>query len=474
MTMTTAQPQPSQEGEQVRLLLAELAGQGICLELDGENLRPRGGKLPPGMRQRLVERKAEILAYLHHQPSSRNGQTLPRRRFLRPAPGADASPAEWAAYYVCNGFSVVHVKRGKKGPDYTGWQKNPIKDERRAVQHWTRHPADSIGVVLGASGLCSLDVDDIDRARPALGAVGIALDALLDDPAIPRIEGNPQKARLLFLAPTGEMLPPRKLTLTGKNGQPVMIFELRAGLVQDLLPPSWHPSGKPYRWLRAPWDIEEIPEPPATLLNLWRRWEELQPRMLAAIDPDAGQRQAEQAACEYRAHQGQGETGWDEVRRQIRERRPLAEQLARMDAQERGRGKYSCILHPPDLNPSFWLHGDLWICAHGGAPVGFTSSKTGYSVGDVVDLYQFSKGLDSPGKATVELARELGIALPDSSERAGRSLPPAHSLTDPPRDGKLPVEQSAAPLGGPPADYSIPPADCCIPACLLHPYPMAD
>jgi hypothetical protein len=286
-------------------------------------------------------------------------------------------------------------------------------------------------------------VDDLDRARQALAAVGIDLDALLNDPAIPRIEGNPAKARLLFCAPTGEPIAARKLSLPGLNGRPVAILELRAGPVQDLLPPSLHPLNRAYRFLRAPWDTEEVPEPPAALLDLWRRWDELLPRMLAALNPETGQGAtgpAEQAVREYRTRQGQG-TGdaWEEVRRQIRARLPLADQLARMEAQQRGQGRYSCPFHPPDRTPSFWLHGDLWVCAHGGAPVGFTSRKTGYGVGDVVDLYQHSRSLDSPGKAAVELARELGVALPEekpclayhTSLLAGSFRSQTNSKTDP-------------------------------------------
>ena len=64
------------------------------------------------------------------------------------------------------------------------------------------------------------------QAQTALAEVGIDLDALLSDPTIPRVEGNPKKGRLLFAAPEGAPLRTRKLSMVGADRKPIMVLEL--------------------------------------------------------------------------------------------------------------------------------------------------------------------------------------------------------------------------------------------------------
>jgi len=58
-----------------------------------------------------------------------------------------------------------------------------------------------------------------------------------------------------------------------------VVFELRAGSVQDVLPPSIHPdTGRPYQWAgRSIFD--ELPELPPQLLTLWREWDKFRPQL---------------------------------------------------------------------------------------------------------------------------------------------------------------------------------------------------
>jgi putative DNA primase/helicase len=61
--------------------------------------------------------------------------------------------------------------------------------------------------------------------------------------------------------------------------KPVTVLELRAGCVQDVLPPSIHPStGKPYVWVTAPRD--GFPVLPDCLLSLWLDWEAFKGRAM--------------------------------------------------------------------------------------------------------------------------------------------------------------------------------------------------
>ena len=322
------------------------------------------------------------------------------------APGA--SHAEFARYYTRAGFGLVHVPQGKKGPIHQGWQRNALSDPDQAIQYWTQHPHDNMGALLWKSRLVSLDIDNVKLAQQALAAVGIDLECLLNAPPIPRIEGNPKKAKLLFRLPEGVDLQSHKLRLQGREG--CTVLELRAGRHQDLLPPSEHPdTGKPYRWLRAPWEVEEIPVPPVKLLELWQNWPKFERDMRAAIEGHPEPDVLAKAINEYETFQGHSNGEWNRVREMICQQLSVKELLSQMGEQERGKNKYLCLFHS-EKSPSFWLHETLWICAHGGAPVGLTG-PSGYSVGDVIDLYQWANSLDSPGKATTALARELRIDL---------------------------------------------------------------
>ncbi|KPB15772.1 Bifunctional DNA primase/polymerase [Pseudomonas syringae pv. syringae] len=58
-----------------------------------------------------------------------------------------------------------------------------------------------------------------------------------------------------------------------ENYKRFTVFELRAGLVQDVLPPSIHPgTGKPYTW-RTPPDASGLPILISDLLNVWNNWD---------------------------------------------------------------------------------------------------------------------------------------------------------------------------------------------------------
>lgn len=191
--------------------------------------------------------------------------------------GMDFSTAEAAADYCRRDFAVVPIPPGKKGPVSKGWNQpgGYFTDPEDARQYWRNHPKDNLGAVLAPSGLCSLDVDDVDGARLALAELGIDLDRF---PATyPTVQGAPPRFRCLFKVPAlAAELTAHKLIWPPRNGEKegVTVFELRAGPVQDVLPPSIHPdTGKPYTWLN-PLPDGDLADLPAELLDLWLNWSE--------------------------------------------------------------------------------------------------------------------------------------------------------------------------------------------------------
>jgi putative DNA primase/helicase len=178
------------------------------------------------------------------------------------------SAAAWAERYIERfGFSLVPLKG--KLPYRKCWQTDPklISTVVRARIEWRFDPNGGIGVCLEPSKLVSLDADQPEHTRTVLRAEGLDLDALIA--ATPTILGR--APRLEFRAPAVALKRkvikwPHPQDPTGKRQ--MTILELRAGRVQDVLPPTIHPgTGQPYRWLNSP--RNGFPSLPDGLLRLW-------------------------------------------------------------------------------------------------------------------------------------------------------------------------------------------------------------
>ncbi|TLX65088.1 DNA primase [Stutzerimonas nosocomialis] len=217
--------------------------------------------------------------------------------------------SSWARRYIETfGLALVPIEPGQKAPKGNGWNKpgGYITDADKAEAFWTKHPTHNMGVVLGPSRVCSLDVDHVEYCRQVLRDVlDVDLDKLAAD--YPTLVGNPARFRIMFRLPEGLEFNRHSLTWpnpldpdgskhklataalklareTGSKDQieamqarqkefaPVTVFELRAGAVQDVLPPSIHPdTGQPYTWRNPPAD--GLPELPSDLVKTWQLWD---------------------------------------------------------------------------------------------------------------------------------------------------------------------------------------------------------
>ncbi|MFR0674624.1 bifunctional DNA primase/polymerase [Enterobacterales bacterium AW_CKDN230030176-1A_HGKHYDSX7] len=243
-----------------------------------------------------------------------------------------ASTAVWARRYIETfGFALVPIEPGEKGPKGPAWNQpgGYITDPDAAERFWQQNPHHNLGVVLGPSQVCSLDVDDAELTRLALReAFGLDLDAFAS--AYPTTVGNPARFRVMFRVPAGIELGRRSLAWPSKADpdgsilkaltmqmvaaresgdtareaalrmaaepfKKITVFELRGGAVQDVLPPSIHPgTGGPYTW-RVPPAADGLPELPDELLAIWQEWDQVKAQALAvcpwAIKPVAVQPQ---------------------------------------------------------------------------------------------------------------------------------------------------------------------------------------
>jgi hypothetical protein len=168
--------------------------------------------------------------------------------------------------YIRHGWSLVPVPAGTKGPQHQGWNRreNALRSQAQLPAGW------GIGLAHAYSGTMALDIDEWNTAAFELLMNGIDLHALYDAPdAVIVDSGRAGRGKLLYAMPFGLVLPSKKIVRDNKT-----LYELRCGTtngvtVQDILPPTIHPStNQPYRWAgKGHWT--RLPVIPMPLLTLW-------------------------------------------------------------------------------------------------------------------------------------------------------------------------------------------------------------
>lgn len=330
----------------------------------------------------------------------------------------------WARFYASFGLKTTPNKPRSKEAYSKGWAH---KKKGTPSDYFRTHQKDNIGVVLEHSRLASLDIDDMEASRSILRQEGIDLDAFLQAPDRVQCEGRPDRGKLFYRLPKGIEAPKtckKNHPPTSPDEKPKTIIELRCKGAQDLLPPSIHPdTQRPYFWIKGP--ENGFPDLPPELLSLWHRWNEEGKPPNNCQDVPAGNGHPVPTSPGQQSRETTGghfneldREVWDKVRTKIKERFTVKDQLSRMGAQNAGGNSYLCPFHEEE-HSSFWIYdgwdGYLrWYDSH---------DSTG---GDVLDLYQRHRRLSSPGEATTELARELGV-MPEPRQRNEEDEAPACS-----------------------------------------------
>lgn len=387
-------------------------------------------------------------------------------------PAADAPISDWASTYITQyGLALVPIPPGKKGPTGEAWNKpgGYFTDAEKARAFWLKNPKHNMGAVLGPGQVCSLDVDDVQWTRHVLyNELGLDLDAMAL--VFPTVVGNPARFRILFRMPAGLELAAHKLTWPNEKDPDGSLFksatarvvaakkakdkvaeaaakaladtfktftvlELRAGLVQDVLPPSIHPeTGKPYTWRTPPGD--ELPELTPELLAIWQNW-------------DAFKRDAE-ASCPWRpepkkvakkpakklvpAKPGSGASVIEQFN-QVHD----VESLLEAHGYERKGRKYLCP-HSSTGLPGITVADGRMYSHHGSDPL-----ANGHQ-NDAFDVFCILEHNGDQGAAVKAAARILGIEYTRSDRQpeppALGELPPPSAYEELPEDGELPPAPS--------------------------------
>ncbi len=203
-------------------------------------------------------------------------------------PGAPVTLIEHALYYIGLGWALCRIPLGAKGPRNKSWNQpsHYIDSPEKAIAQLSGEVTHGIGLIHAGSGTCAIDVDNLPYFKMILSEFGFDLETVFA--GAPRIIGQDDRDKAIFRLPKDVPAQTHKLVWPSStpDGKPTTIFELRAGAVQDALPPTMHPEAqRPYRWRVAPWELPNgIPELPRPLAELWRNWSALE-RQLQSLCP---------------------------------------------------------------------------------------------------------------------------------------------------------------------------------------------
>ena len=170
------------------------------------------------------------------------------------------------------GWALLPIPRGQKGPVHSGW--NLPSGCITSVDSQQGLQGGNIGLAHAyctPTPTCAIDIDNYKSAKSWLETHRIDLPGLLHaEDAVVIWSGKKYSLKLIYKLPLGTK-PVASTKIDGADGR--VVLELRCATrdgktVQDVLPPSVHPSGTEYRWM-GHGDPLLLPEIPVALLNLW-------------------------------------------------------------------------------------------------------------------------------------------------------------------------------------------------------------
>ena len=194
-----------------------------------------------------------------------------------------AKPVSWYAdrYHNKYNFALLPLKPSSKLPLLDDWGNNTLNGN--AAEYFEQNPNLNIGLELGLSRMCSLDIDCMESFKLILEEFGLPIEELDN---YPTVQGASKGSRVLFRVPDGMELPYAKINWPRKDDpkKHYTVFELRASSDGkqrfDVLPPSIHPDTKrPYTWTVQPPKQGEWPTPPSWLVAIWSAWESFRPQL---------------------------------------------------------------------------------------------------------------------------------------------------------------------------------------------------
>jgi putative DNA primase/helicase len=170
------------------------------------------------------------------------------------------------------GLRLVAIPFGEKRPLLKSWNcRDKVIDSIDKVSQLSGTNVGLAHAFCTPNPTCAIDCDDYIHATQWLAERGIDLLGLQNaQDAVGVMSGKKNSFKLIYRLPAEALVLASK-AITGPSGNMMLEFRCatKKGLtVQDVLPPSIHPSGSQYRWMGAG-SILNLPTLPDCLLQLW-------------------------------------------------------------------------------------------------------------------------------------------------------------------------------------------------------------
>jgi hypothetical protein len=346
-----------------------------------------------------------------------------------------SKPTSWYAERYTNKyhFALIPLQPASKLPIEKDWGNNTLNGN--APAYFESNPTHNIGLELGQSRMCSLDIDCMESFKVILDEFGIPPEEL---DAYPTIQGASKGSRILFRVPDDMQLAYHKVNWPCKDDpkKHYTVFELRASSEGkqrfDVLPPSIHPdTQQPYRWLTQPPKQGGWPTPPAWLMAIWSAWGSFGPQLKDACPwYDA----PKPKASKPKPAPTDSSDKLTEVVEGYKRANPLRSQLERYGYTQKGRRWLSP--HSSTGLPGVHILDDdtCWI-HHASDPL--DSGESGHPVNSF-DLFCYYDHGDDRSKAFKTAADELGISL--KRERQEAPAPEVKQSSEPELEPEQPAE----------------------------------
>jgi len=173
---------------------------------------------------------------------------------------------------IQSGLALVPVPYREKGPTSRGW--NLRENVITTLEGSLLLVGKNIGLAHAfctPTPTCAVDLDNYKESKKWLAKEGIDLDQLLNSPDAAVIwSGKKNSLKLLYRLPK-DVGAPVSRQVHGQDRKMMLEFRCAAKngtTLQDLLPPSVHPTGSQYQWLGSGSPLN-IPNIPSNLLKVW-------------------------------------------------------------------------------------------------------------------------------------------------------------------------------------------------------------